>query len=205
VARTSANIKGEKDIFLSCLNHKICRYWGICLTNDGLYLYCSRTYMFVDLKGSADTLRYSMFHSLIQKRIYVWKTVYICLSARLSCLFLMKKETRHWDEIWVVYKMSFIRIVCWIMAACRLAGSYSLSDEHAASNLIKNNIQTVCFFIPLINTYQTRRYHVGCCVSVKHVLSVFTVWNGESIFLHNVINILLNYRGEWHINLQNKF
>jgi len=26
VARTSTNIKGEKDIFLSCLNHKICRY-----------------------------------------------------------------------------------------------------------------------------------------------------------------------------------
>jgi hypothetical protein len=45
--------------------------------------------------------------------------------------------------------MSVIRIVCWIMAACRLAGSYRLSDEHAASNFTKNNIQTVSFFLIL--------------------------------------------------------
>jgi hypothetical protein len=61
------------------------------------------------------------------------------------------------------------------MAACRLVGNYRLSEENAASNFIKNKVQTVCFFKLLINIYQTRRCHVGCCVSEKHVLSVFTV------------------------------
>jgi len=57
------------------------------------------------------------------------------------------------------------------MAACKLVGNYGLSEKHAASSFI----QTICFFKPSINIYQTRWCHVGCCVSEKHVLLVFTV------------------------------
>jgi hypothetical protein len=57
------------------------------------------------------------------------------------------------------------------MAACKLVGNYGLSEKHAASSFI----QTICFFKPLIKTYQTIRCHVGCCVSEKHVLLAFTV------------------------------
>jgi hypothetical protein len=128
--------QGEKDIFLSCLNHKICRYWCMFLTNDGMCVYLSRTYMFLDLTGRINMLQYYMLHFFMQNRSYIPWIVHACCSVRQSSVYYEVTD-KTWRWKLRLYYVKIIAVVRCVTAVWVVAGSYRLSEKDAVSSFIK--------------------------------------------------------------------